>query len=137
MIKRTERGWAGHFCAGHDCEFRRNTLLEKDNRRVVVSTVGNYKFHGKVTEIGNNRYYETMVFLAKFEDPYWEANVSRQVEFVSPWSIDVCKRETDLAADDMHETVVKEVSEKLEKDELVIELKWNETKFNWDEYDND
>jgi len=40
IIKRYERGWAGHFICSYLCHFRRNTLLEFGNVRIVISTVG-------------------------------------------------------------------------------------------------
>ena len=91
-MKKTERGWCGHFCCGDRCRYRRNTLLEHDDRRVIVSSVGSFlEKPGDewITEIGfgsgiARRYYETMVFEACLDGPYWEADVSRQLSFYAP-----------------------------------------------------
>lgn len=119
-VKITERGWAGHFCAASDCRYRRNTLIEKGRKRVVVSTVGNYwpphatreegNDHHRKNWIGVNRFYETMAFKAVKEGVYWEADVSQQVEFKSEWMLSELEQETDLKADAMHEAVVKEIA---------------------------
>ena len=122
MVKRTERGWAGHFCGATDCLFRRNTLLECRRKRVVVSTVGQYhpKDMSRLEQIGFNRYYETMAFKAKKSGPYWDADVSKEIEFTSEWQINASNPEelpedVDNLANDMHEQVVKEITELLEK----------------------
>jgi hypothetical protein len=120
-VKRTERGWAGHFCASRSCLYRRNTLLECGDRRVVVSTVGNYQPQHKFfnpgdkreNEIGINRFYETMVFEAMKDGAYWEADVTKEVPFDSDWTIDELEQETDIKADEMHEKVVEEIIKKL------------------------
>jgi len=110
-VKRTERGWAGHFICGDRCLFRRNTLIECGGKKIVVSTVGNMRTEGEVAEtIGCDRYYETMAFEAIWVDPYWEADVGRQLEFKSNWALSEVEYETDLKADAMHEAVVKELS---------------------------
>lgn len=125
-VKRTERGFAGHFIAAKDCWFRRNTLLEAGNLRIVVSTVGNYNFDSRTAkelqvepgpqEIGLDRYYETMAFYAKWEDPYWEADIGREIGFHSEWGIfGGVKLESDLEADEMHEAVVAELTSKMIK----------------------
>ena len=118
-VKRTERGWAGHFCCANSCLFRRNTLLEYNGKAVVVSTVGAmYNDKGKLEEIGLNRHYETMAFYAD-DSEYKDANVSEEIFFDSPWSLKWHKDGyIDNEANAMHEKVVEELSEKLLKGEL-------------------
>lgn len=92
-MKKTERGWCGHFCCGERCRYRRNTLLEHDDRRVIVSSVGSFivKPDDKwITNIGcgngsgRYRYYETMVFEAQREGAYWEVDASKELDFYAP-----------------------------------------------------
>ena len=111
----TERGWAGHFNGSNRCLFRRNTLIEFGEQRVVVSTVGlmQSRVEGELEPIGYNRYYETMAFDAEWEDPYWEADVGRQLTFESPWSLNEKERESDDKANKMHDLVVAELSAKM------------------------
>jgi len=62
--------WAGHFIGAHRCRFRRNTLLTYENLRIVVSTVGlieHWENEDEFQKIGVDRYYETMVFHAKYD----------------------------------------------------------------------
>lgn len=121
-IKITERGWPGHFICANKCRFRKNTLIECGEKRVVVSTVGDMLAYNPLTknnevqEIGFNRYYETMAFKGVYEDPYWEADVSQQIAFDSEWTINHISRDTDLLAEKMHENVVKEIIKKLSKE---------------------
>lgn len=131
-VTRTERGWVGHFICANTCLFRRNTLLECCNIKIVVSTVGlqsnpfycNSKYPewntDRFTTIGHNRYFETMAFHSVTTDTrYHDIDVSRQISFDSPWAIpDV---DADDKANDMHEEVVKELSTKLEKGKMMDE----------------
>lgn len=116
MAKRTERGWAGHFICALSCMFRRNTLLENGDEKIVVSTVGGYRYNDKLETIGaGGRYYETMAFKAKKEGPYFEADVSEQLSFDSEWAIcaespEELPDDVDNQADQMHEAVVSELS---------------------------
>lgn len=120
-VKRTERGFAGHFICAKDCWYRRNTLLEADNLRIVVSSVGNYHLPPKMgeegaQEIGLDRYYETMAFYAKWEDPYWEADIGKQVSFHAEWGIfEEPKNESDFEMDEIHEGVVEELTVRLKE----------------------
>ena len=123
MVNRTERGCGGHFCAARYCLFLRNTLLEKDGVYVVVSTVGSCVINNKHETIGCGRYYETMAFFSKADDArYRDADVSRQIYFDSPWTIE--EKDADDKANDMHEAVVKELSEKLENGTLESYNEW-------------
>ena len=100
-VKRTERGWGGHFIGGDNCKFRRNTLLEYGIKKWIVSTVGNYTFGDNT--IGLGRYYETMVFKAYKDRMYWDADVSEQIFFDSNWALDKLDYNSDLEANEMHE----------------------------------
>ena len=125
-VKRTERGWAGHFICAGDCRFRRNTLLEYNDMSIVVSTVGlmntpwkkGDKFYsGPFEEIGLNRHYETMAFHSNPSDTrYHDMDVTRQVDFESPWAIS--EIDADDKANDMHEKVVAEISARLKAREV-------------------
>ena len=116
-VKRTERGWAGHFCCSSSCKFRRNTLLECGDIKIVVSTIGAMYLNGKIEEIGLNRHYETMAFHV---DPksgdYKDADFSREIFFESNGALKWHKKGyIDNEANEMHEAVVKEISDNLAK----------------------
>jgi hypothetical protein len=112
-MTKTERGWAGHFICAHECRFRRNTLLEHKDKRIVVSTVGNLWSTAlsktEPTEIGHQRYYETMAFVATKQGPYWDADVTQHVDFDGSWSIAEIEEGSDQDANYMHETIVAQI----------------------------
>lgn len=120
-VKITERGWAGHLIFADACRFRRNTLLEYNDKRWIVSTVGAMpaneysldKNKNGFTTIGLWRYYETMAFEAQKNGIYWDANVEKQIDFDSNWSLDECNFNSDQKANEMHDKVVEELIEKI------------------------
>ena len=117
-MKTTERGWSGHFCCAERCRFRRNTLIEHGDIKIVVSTVGLMpKLDGKGWEtIGVDRHYETMAFHADYSDTrYHDADVSKQISFDSEWAIS--EVDADDRANGMHDTAVKEICKRLRKGE--------------------
>jgi hypothetical protein len=113
-VKIEERGWAGHFICGDKCLFRRNTLLTKDEERIVVSTVGNIRnisgdgTSEKARTIGCKRYYETMAF----------HTLAEEIIFDSPWCIDHAGHHADGEANEMHNAVVLEIAAKMENGTL-------------------
>lgn len=116
----TERGWPGHFICASRCLFRRNTLVEYKDTKIVVSTVGLMKTispeYKDFEPIGLSRYFETMAFHADPNDTrFHDADVSKQVLFESPWCID--EADADDKANEMHEAVVAEISKRLLKGE--------------------
>jgi len=113
QIKRTERGWPGHFICSDSCIFRRNTLLEYFRFKIVISTVGNMIRNSERHEVGCNRNYETMCFHAKKEGIYWDADVERRVDFDSEWMIEKLSTTSDQKANEMHDNVVSEIEKKL------------------------
>ena len=122
-VTREERGWPGHFIGAAQCNFRRNTLLTCGEIRVVVSTVGAYRPYQteRFEEIGYDRYYETMAFMAEFVEPvYWDADVTRRVDFAATWQINAINKISDAAANQMHEDVVAELTQCLEQGDLHV-----------------
>ena len=120
-VKRTERGWAGHFCCSYRCEYHRNTLLEYNGMKVVVSTVGRLRkdmVSNTYEELGYKRYFETMAFMAKEDDKYNDADVEREISFDAKWSLP--SPDMELEADAMHEDVVIELSKRLVDGTLVL-----------------
>jgi len=115
-LKRTERGWLGHFICGDRCRFRRNTLIEFGRQKIVISTVGNLFIDGKLEMIGADRYAETMAFKAKKEGIYWEADVRKPVDFDSRWESSITDDDNKL--NDMHEAVVTELLLKIMRGSL-------------------
>ncbi len=121
-VTRTERGWGGHFICASRCGFRRNTLLECGDIRIVVSTVGAMqKWEGDPRQDKNisgidtigafGRIYETMAFHASFQEGYWDADVSRDFSFESNWAlVEPMEQMHDQKANDMHEAVVDEIT---------------------------
>jgi hypothetical protein len=123
-VKRTERGWAGHYICALRCRFRRNTLIECGDVKVVVSTVGLQEkmpfddLEDKFERVGPGRYFETMAFYTRDGDTrYNDADITRRFNFDSPWRID--EIDADDRANDMHEAVVEEIMGKLQNDETV------------------
>ncbi len=115
-VKRTERGWAGHYCRADVCLFRRNTLLELNDIKIVVSTVGAKKdtYNWCFDEVGIGRFYETMCFYSKENnDPWHDANVEREISFESNWKIKEVGENSNKKANDMHEAVVTEITDNL------------------------
>ena len=123
LVTRQERGWAGHFIGSTECLFRRNTLLTLKDTRIVVSTIGLMKHpidHDKFTHIGWERYYETMAFHSDDDDHrYHDADVTREVIFDSPWSIDII--DADDKANDMHEAVCDEITDMLTSNQITYQ----------------
>lgn len=109
----TERGWAGHFICSDKCRFRRNTLIDFGKKKIIVSTVGvMYDRQNKLIQIGCDRHYETMAFEAIKQGAYWDADVSKQIDFESKWCIEQITDSSDNEANEMHDAVVRELSER-------------------------
>jgi len=120
--KITFRGWPGHFICGNRCVFRLNTLIEYQDIKIVVSTVGlmikewpNESLEYGYEKIGVNRHYETMAFHAELTSfsfgKFWDANVEREINFESEWCYQ--NIEDEQKAQDGHYKVIDEICYKL------------------------
>tara|TARA_R110000851_G_scaffold256526_1_gene408966 strand:- start:482 stop:826 length:345 start_codon:yes stop_codon:yes gene_type:complete len=112
-VKTTERGWAGHFISCNRCLFKRNTLVEYGDIKIVVSTVGNLLIDNEICTIGHYRHYETRAFHSKEDCKYNDADVEMVYDFDSEWRI--ISMDRDIEANEMHEQVVSEVTETIKQ----------------------
>lgn len=121
MVKRTERGWAGHFICSYRCNFRRNTLLEYEGEFIVVSTVGRME-HTRdpmLKTVGRDRYYETMAFYSDTSDlKFHDIDVERQIHLDCDWALNEID---DNKANDMHEKAVDWVSRQMVEHNIIIQ----------------
>lgn len=119
--KRTELGWPGHFVLADRCRFRRNTLLERGEKRFVVSTVGMMTDRNRDhAQIGYERDYETLIFESERRSGYWEAGnqVSLFEDEEAPrWSMLWEDHQSDARANEMHEENVAAVIRFLEDEQ--------------------
>nr|DAF63775.1 MAG TPA: Methionine biosynthesis protein MetW [Podoviridae sp. ctz6O13] len=120
-VKRTERGWPGHFICAYQCLFRRNTLLEYGPAKIVVSTVGRLAIRkdGKtdIEPVGYERYYETMAFHSDPKDSiYHNIDAAKWLDLGCGWQLNELD---DIKANDMHEKAVIWVTEQLLKNNLL------------------
>jgi len=123
MVKRTERGWAGHFICASSCNFRRNTLLEYEGEFIVVSTVGRmvveHAGNFKLDTVGLDRYYETMAFYSDTSDlEFHDIDVERQIYLGCDWALNEID---DNKANDMHEKAVDWVSRQMMEHKITIQ----------------
>ena len=124
-VKVTERGWAGHFEDADRCAYHRNTLVEYDDRKIVVSTVGRYQVRGRIVEIDYERWFDTKVCVAVQTAKYLEPDMKKEIHLDCDTAMyadnfsDLLKEHPegiDNAADRMHEEAVKEVVKKITDD---------------------
>ncbi len=112
LLKRSERGWSAHYILAERCLFRRNTLLELAEVRIVVSTVGRQlAAPGLIEPLGPDRFFETMAFHAWKNGKFWDADIARQLRLDSPFNLD--SEDVEDQADAMHEAIVAEISSKM------------------------
>ena len=69
--------------------------------------------------VSSNSDFETKAFHAAFDGRYWDADVSREISFESPWCIS--EVDADDRANDQHEAVVSEISARLHGDTTTTE----------------
>lgn len=117
-IKRIERGWCGYIKGHQYCLFRRNTILEYDNKKIVIATLGNYinPFEYCNTPIYDDVWYLTIAGHAVEKNGYWEIDGDGQIPIKSIHEIRGTEEEIfnkypliDLSANRMHETAVEEM----------------------------
>ena len=108
MIKIEERGYAAHFCDVRNCGYVRNTLIELNFTRIIISSIGNYRisnYDNTAQKINSCSYYETKVFEAYYDEPYWEADVKKILAEYNKITTGIL-RVSDFAVDKFHNNVI-------------------------------
>lgn len=108
-VKRTERGWPGHQVCSPYCKFRRITVLVCENTEILICTYGDWQVENVSRAFISGYYYEARAFHATEYTHYADKN--RRVLFESPKMLST--RGANREADEMHETVVSEISHRL------------------------
>lgn len=125
-IIRTERGWCGYIKGYQYCLFRRNTLLEYLNKKIVIATLGNFidPYRWKVMPISNDVWYETIAGYAINKEGYWDIDGDRRIGIKTPHAIYGSMdyllekfKTPDIYANNMHEDVVKEMMDRIVEDD--------------------
>lgn len=123
-MKTTERGWIGHHVLGDRCLFRRNILVEHKGVKIVVSSIGNMiDIHAvgypneitiqPITQYRDSKiYFESLVFHAKYNDPYNDADVERLIPCNVVPAADLFIRD-DRIWNTFHDNTVKAVKTRL------------------------
>ena len=121
-VKRTERGWCGYIQGYQYCLFRRNTLIEYLDKKIVVATLGNFidPYRWKVMPIKDDIWYETIAGYAINKEGFWDIDGNNMIEIKSNHTIqgeldyilDNYKT-PDLYANIIHETIVDEMMDRI------------------------
>jgi len=124
-MERIERGWAGHYICGPDCQWHRNTLIKNDDgRMIVVSSVGALVKRDRFGNrkgfdyIGCNRWYETYCAIAKQDGIYYEVDVRKNISVPEHLEWGVFREpdgKTDAEAEKNHEDMVDYVMKNFDK----------------------
>lgn len=121
-IKRTERGWCGYIQGYQYCLFRRNTLIEYNNKKIVIATLGNFidPFRWKVMPLKDDIWYESIAGYAIDSNGYWDINPQDIIPIRCKHTISgtldhiVEKIGTpDIYANKIHEDVVNEMIDRI------------------------
>lgn len=121
-VRRTEYGWIGYFCVAADCMFRRSTLLEYKDVKIIVFTIGDYIHGHNVSEIDSGTYYETKVLYVDQENvnnSYYVPDINKPIKTKCPSTISEMNKA--MEANKMHEDIVEEIECRLENEEFTIE----------------
>ena len=110
-VRQTERAYPMYTKEPGLSPFRRQTMLEHGNECIFVTTIG-LGGHPPCSE--PRRYYDTLaIFGKKMENGTWGIDTDREVGIDARCSFQT-DVEADAKADQMHNTVVAEVAEKLQ-----------------------
>lgn len=115
-VKITERGWGGHHICAARCRFRRNTLVEFGQIKIVVSTVGLLWIDSleRFDTVASDAYFETMAFEWNGTDTRWyDGDTSKMVDFDTVGRIN--EVDADDKANEMHDAIVREIADRIIK----------------------